>query len=129
MQNFPFGSSEPPIMEVDISGEAISGSTIHIALYRPEDKFPSEQTAFRTATIKAEGNITNVKFEVPYGDYALAVFQDENANGKLDKTAIGFPKEPFGFSNNFRPKLSKPKFRNCSFTFSEQSVKTVIKLR
>lgn len=123
-----FRPDQQPVMEVEIDGEVIPGNTIHIALYRPEDNFPSEQSAFRTASVKADGSTASIRFEVPYGDYALAVFQDNNGNGKLDKTMIGFPKEPFGFSNNFRPKTGKPKFKNCKITFSEAQNKTSIKL-
>ncbi len=34
------------------------------------------------------------------GAYAIAVFHDRNGNGKLDRSLIGLPSEPYGFSNN-----------------------------
>ncbi|MDD4150859.1 MAG: DUF2141 domain-containing protein, partial [Bacteroidales bacterium] len=30
---------------------------------------------------------------------------------------LGIPKEPFAFSNNVEPKLSKPTFEECKFSF------------
>ena len=33
----------------------------------------------------------------PYGDYGVAVFHDENSNGKMDKYVLGIPLEPYGF--------------------------------
>ena len=34
------------------------------------------------------------------GNYAIALYHDENGNRKLDKTFLGVPKEGFGFSRN-----------------------------
>jgi uncharacterized protein (DUF2141 family) len=38
--------------------------------------------------------------DLPAGDYAVKLFQDENDNGQIDKSVIGIPTEPYGFSNN-----------------------------
>jgi uncharacterized protein (DUF2141 family) len=38
--------------------------------------------------------------DLPAGDYAVTMYQDENDNGSIDKNAIGIPTEPYGFSNN-----------------------------
>lgn len=121
------GQQEQPL-EVHISGEVKAGRSVRIALYREGDEFPSDRSAFKHATVVAEGTEVTVKFDVPYGNYAAAVFLDENGNGKLDKTVIGFPKEPFGFSNGFRPKTGKPKFKNCKFIFSEETPKATINI-
>jgi len=37
---------------------------------------------------------------VPPGAYAVAVYQDVNGNGRLDRNALGLPTEPYGFSND-----------------------------
>ena len=37
---------------------------------------------------------------VPAGRYAIAVYHDVNANGRLDKQIFGLPAEPYGFSND-----------------------------
>jgi uncharacterized protein (DUF2141 family) len=55
---------------------------------------------------------------IPEGTYAVAIFQDNNDNGKLDENIFGAPKEPFGFSNNIVPKFSAPEFEECKFLFS-----------
>ena len=115
-------------LEIRITGEVQAGKTVLVALYRAEDEFPSDRSAFKHATVVADGTEVTVQFDVPYGDYAAAVYMDENGNGKLDKTMIGFPKEPFGFSNGFRPKTGKPKFKNCKFIFSEEAPKAMIRI-
>lgn len=44
------------------------------------------------------------------GEYAFAVLHDVNANGKCDNSLLGMPKEPFGFSNNVKPRFKVPSF-------------------
>ena len=34
---------------------------------------------------------------------------------------IGVPKDPYGFSNNYRPKLKAPSFDDCSFDYDEHN--------
>ena len=49
------------------------------------------------------GNSAICQFnDIPPGTYAIAVFHDENANGKLDKNFLGIPCEGYGASNNVR---------------------------
>jgi uncharacterized protein (DUF2141 family) len=58
---------------------------------------------------------------LPPGRYALAVYHDMNDNWKLDKNFVGYPKEPFGFSNNYRPVFSGPNFEDCAFEIKENA--------
>lgn len=63
------------------------------------------------------------------GDYALVVFHDANANGKLDLGLFGIPIEGFGFSNNFRPLIHAPSFDEVKFTASAGDTRLRIRLR
>ena len=56
--------------------------------------------------------------DIPFGEYAIAIYQDLNNNGVLDKNVFGYPSEPFGFSKNFKPRFSAPDFDDCKITFS-----------
>ena len=42
------------------------------------------------------------------GTYAVAVYHDENDNGKFDRSWTGLPSEGFGVSNNPQPVLRAP---------------------
>lgn len=58
--------------------------------------------------ITKNGNVASVKHRIDNlkpGEYAVFVCHDRNKNGKMDSNLIGIPQEPFGMSNNFRPKL------------------------
>ena len=43
-------------------------------------------------------------------------YQDVNSNDKTDSNFLGIPTEPYGFSLNARPFLSKPSFNDTRFT-------------
>jgi uncharacterized protein (DUF2141 family) len=61
----------------------------------------------------SDGKMTaTIDLERP-GKYAVAVLDDEDANGKMNHNFIGYPKEGFGFSNNIHVWLSRPKFEEC----------------
>lgn len=65
--------------------------------------------------------------ELVRGDYAVAVFHDQNANNRLD-TFAGIPREGYGFSRNpaFRPRA--PRFDEAAINLS-QSTNTEIRIR
>lgn len=64
-----------------------------------------------TATALQQG----VSLSLPIGTYAITVYQDANANGKIDRNLIGIPTELGGFSNNPRIVMGPPSFKRCAF--------------
>ncbi len=75
---------------------------------------------FKFKAIKGEENVFDVP-DIPKGLYAIALYQDTNANEKLDTNFFGIPKEPYAFSNNKKPGFAAPSFEKCSFNFTEQN--------
>lgn len=49
------------------------------------------------------------------GDYSLAIYHDVNENGRLDRNLVGWPKEPYGFSNDLRIRFGPPKWTKAKF--------------
>jgi uncharacterized protein (DUF2141 family) len=62
------------------------------------------------------------------GVYAVAVVQDLNGNGVLDRNALGMPREPLGFSRIQRIPRGKPSFAACSFEIRDRDVSMTIPL-
>ena len=62
------------------------------------------------------------------GIYAIAVIQDLNQNGILDKNFLGIPKEPLAFSGIKKIPMGKPKFADCSFEVKEEDMAWTIPL-
>jgi len=62
------------------------------------------------------------------GPYSLLVMHDENRNGRLD-TALGIPREGFGFSRNPAVRFGPPRYRDVSFTIAPGQNRQEIRLR
>jgi len=93
---------------------------IYIGLYTSQNDFPSfGKQAFACKAIpNGKDTLTVIMPNIPTGEYAIAVYQDLNQNGKLDNNLFGIPKEPYAFSRNVHPKLSKPGFEDCKVTIA-----------
>ncbi len=115
-------------LSVKLTNVTNAKGTIRMALYNPGAKFGETTPAFtRTVAVRKAGNQT-VEFEVPPGRYAVAMYHDVNDNDKIDKNFVGYPKEPFGFSNNFRPRFSAPDFEDCAFDLGANGTSINIRL-
>lgn len=101
--------------------------TIRIALMKSCKKFPDCNPA-STAILEAKNSSVQKAFIIEPGEYAVAVYHDVNANGELDKRIFGIPKEPYGFSNNFRPRVSAPTFVDCKITVGAAGKAITIKI-
>ena len=61
----------------------------------------------------------------PAGDYAVAVLDDTNENGKMDFNMLGLPTKGYGFSNDAKATLSAPSFQAAAFHYSGTGELTV----
>ena len=90
-------------------------SAVLIAVYNKVDNFLGDKpyTDFEAKT-NGETNLTYT-IDLPEGSYSMAFFQDLNGNKVLDKNLIGYPKEPFAFSNNAPANFGPPKWKDAVF--------------
>lgn len=100
----------PASLEVTVNGIKSGKGVIRLAICPPDTGFPDcKDKAVRTASLPIENGRARMSFTgLAAGSYAVSVFHDANANGKLD-TFVGIPKEGYGFSRNppFRPRAPK----------------------
>lgn len=92
------------------------GGTLRLGLY-DEARYPDDDsTPVASADVRAEsGEMVITLNDIPPGTYAIETFQDINSNNKMDTTWFGIPEEPFGFSRDAKPRLSKPSFAQVKF--------------
>lgn len=99
---------------------------IHIAVYNNKNNFPNDDGKYLGFKEKAS-NIIDKGFiihNLVEGNYAVAVYHDENENGKFD-TFFGIPKEQYGFSMNTKVFLSAPSFEDSSFGIKAKEKKEI----
>ncbi|WP_433831288.1 DUF2141 domain-containing protein [Flavobacterium anhuiense] len=115
-------------LSVAVTGLVPDKGNVILGLYNRNIGFLDDGFEIANVKVKVTGDSIAYTFKcLPDGEYAVAVYQDENGNGKCDCNMIGFPTEGFGFSKNYRPKFSAPKFDEVKIAVS-QSVKTTIAL-
>ncbi len=95
-------------------------ATIHIGFYTRGNNFPEPQQHLfaREITPGVTGEVNVSWDDVPEGEYSLAIYQDLDGSGKMKINMFGYPQEPFAFSQNFKPRISKPKFDQCKIDFN-----------
>lgn len=112
---------------VEITNIRQKTGQVRLSLFKPCAGFPTNCQPLASQATNATGESISVTFRIEPGDYAVAVYHDVNGNKQLDKKLFGIPKEPYGFSNNFRPRFSPPTFQDCKVGITGES-KTQISL-
>ena len=117
-------------LRVDITNVLHAKGSIQIALFNKAETFPEQDAALYGTIIKVEGLKTYqwVLKKLDYGQYALAVFHDINNNGKLDKSLLGIPKEPYAFARKEPSKWRSPTFGDVDFKFDQPQQKLQVRL-
>lgn len=138
------GSAGSLKLTVRIMGLRNTKGQLHIALYGSEKRgkgFPgSDKDALKVQMVPASDCIPEHDEAVPSGKrpriryatsvvfsdlapgvYAVAMYHDENANGKMDFQWYGPPREGAGASNNPRPRMRAPNFKESSFELNAET--------
>ncbi len=124
-------SSSCPGIHVKILNVRNSTGTVDCALFDSPEGFPIEAlfSARKVMVMKVQNKEARCDFEeIPRGTYALAVFHDENMNGKLDTNWLGIPKEGYAFSNDVKALLAAPSFSDASFQYDGGIIDLTISL-
>ena len=115
-----FLTNQNPQLTIQIDNiEAVKGD-IRIGVFNASDKFLKQGYTFKTYKVAVTDTTQTIIIDdLPKGEYAFIMYHDKNGDGKMNRNLIGIPKEAFGFSNNVRPKLSKPTFEACKFVLED----------
>jgi uncharacterized protein (DUF2141 family) len=94
-----------------------AGGVLRLGLYDAA-RYPDDNSKpIASADVPAIAGETVITLHgIAPGTYAIQTFQDVNANDKMDTSWLGLPQEPFGFSQDATPFLSKPSFNEVKFT-------------
>lgn len=102
-------------LTLDLAGVAAGKGPLVVAVYDNGKDFLRKP--LRTLTAAAGGAATQVKLpDMAPGEYAVAIYQDINSNGKMDTSLFGIPSEPTGISNNAEGKYGPPTYEAARFT-------------
>jgi len=126
----PAASEGSGTLIVNISGFPSSDGFAMVALHDSEESYKKGETAAvaRMQTRVVDQKVQVVFTNLSFGWYGVSLFHDENANGKMDKNAMGIPKEAYGFSNNARGFFGPPVHKDVVFQLDSSEKQIDIKL-
>lgn len=116
---------------IDVRNIDREQGAIRLALYNQADLFMQDNADAwgGVQPVKRLGPYQIVVPNLPFGQYAAAVYHDVNNNGRLDTNTLGIPSEPYAFSNNARAKWRGPRFQEAVFLFTSNRQQIVLTLK
>ena len=123
-------ASAPTSIFVEIDGLRSNNGQVMACMTALPKTFPDCQKDPKALHVTVPAlNGETVQFTgVPQGRYAIALFHDENGNGRMDKMMM-LPKEGFGFSRDAPLVFGPPRFGAASFQVGPAQLRTAIKVR
>lgn len=118
------------VLNISLTGISASKGSIYVAVYDRKEAFLNfeKMCARRIVPVGADGSVAISLTELPPGTYAISCFHDLNGNGRLDTNWAGIPSEPYGFSNNARPKFRAPNWDETKFNLTASGSNISIRL-
>ncbi|MDQ0546219.1 uncharacterized protein (DUF2141 family) [Methylobacterium brachiatum] len=112
-------------LKVEVDGIEPGAGPVRVALCQGG---LSEPFCTRGDEAPASGSRASFTFQdVAPGAYAVAAFQDANGNGRLDRTGLGLPLEPYGFSGAVA-RRGRPDFSDAAFALQEPGAAVRVRL-
>lgn len=123
-----FDNAETFALDIEIRATVTDTGQVAAGVFARDEDFPYPPT--QTLQAHPDARTLHLQFKglVP-GDYAVAVYQDRNGDGKLDATLGRIPTEPWGISNDPRPTDRPVQWDESKFAVPPEGTSIVILLR
>ncbi|MDY7394579.1 DUF2141 domain-containing protein [Aureibaculum sp. 2210JD6-5] len=119
-------SNDNPQLTIKIDNIKLLEGKIRIGVFNKSKNFLKREAAIKHYYITVNNTTETIEInDLPKGDYAFSMFHDENSDDEFNLNFLGIPKEPYGFSNNVKPKFSAPSYKDCLFSLEEDFVMEV----
>jgi uncharacterized protein (DUF2141 family) len=125
------GTPSATWLNVSAQGLRSGSGLLAITLYADNPrKFLVSRGSLYVGRVNASAGSTLGCIFVPSpGVYAIALYHDENANQRFDRSGIGLPAEGYGFSNNPATLAGLPSFRSVRLNVPRSGLTTRIQMK
>jgi uncharacterized protein (DUF2141 family) len=120
-------AAEAAVVKIIVENVRVGLGTLHLALFNSYESWDREAPILNPEFPPIQGR-TEIVLELPPGNYSFFIYNDENGNGKLDQTGIGFPNEPYAFSRNYKLGMHKPSFEEFYFAVPPSGTTMTVRL-
>ena len=112
-------------LTVIISGFDNDEGVVKIALSDTQEDYEAKDQAYRGEETIIKDKSAILTFEkIPFGEYAIKIYHDEDNDNELDTNFLGMPVEEYGFSNDARGSFGPASWEDAKFLF--QSAKDTL---
>ena len=102
---------------------------VKIGLFNSKESYNGKEEKFKGAILEIENKMVIWEVNnIPFGEYAIKAFHDEDQDDEIDTNFIGIPTESYGFSNNAKGLFGPPSFDKAKFRFNNQDMQIEINL-
>ncbi|MBC8433998.1 DUF2141 domain-containing protein [Desulfobacula sp.] len=113
---------------IHLQGFENSKGVAKVAVCNSQKNF-KDSTPFKGFDFKIINNKAERKITLPYGEYAIKVYHDENNNNELDTMMFGIPTEDYGFSNDARGSVGPPEYKDALLILNSPKQKITINVK
>lgn len=117
-------------LTVEVNGLRNQKGNVCINVFHRSVGFPADATkALKSDCVKITASPLLIRFQgLPFANYAISLFHDENADDQFNRASFGLPTEGYGFSNNPKAIAAPAPFGQASFILAGKATKVRIKL-
>jgi uncharacterized protein (DUF2141 family) len=102
---------------------------VRIKLFKKAANFNRRKRSYMAKCVPVTGETVTTSFEgLPYGEYAVLVHHDANADGRINMSPLGYPVEGYGAFNHLRKVRRGPKFSHSKFVLDKEAITIKIKM-
>ena len=116
----------PPVT-VTVKGIKAQQGFLMIALH--EEKAWSGAPVARVKVAVQSATMTITLAAPAPGRYGIKMFHDVNGDGEMGTNIVGFPTEPFGFSNDAPVRFGPPAFADAAFDVGPNGAAQTVTLK
>jgi uncharacterized protein (DUF2141 family) len=117
------------VLKLQLQGLKPQGQVL-VMLFDAEQAWKAKAGAVREIRKRVSSAASEISVEgLRPGRYGVMAFQDLNLDGKMNFNAVGWPLEPYGFSNNSRGLFGPPAWGRAAFRFGDETAVHSIRLR
>lgn len=123
LYNLESDHSQAYNLTIKITGVETLKGNILVSIYEETSNFPYGGELKKYTFDVSKHTEEFIIKDLPKGEYSISTFHDENSDGECNTNFLGAPIEGYGFSRNFKPKLSAPSFNDCKiYIYDEKSI-------
>jgi uncharacterized protein (DUF2141 family) len=116
-------------LRVTVTGLRAPVGNVHLAVFKDPDTFPKDEGVIVEVVTRADAeNVQASIGDLRSGQYAIAVYHDENGNREFDTGFFGFPLEGYGFANDARVVFGPPSFEAASVVVNGEDAHITIRM-